>query len=296
MRPLEMVGLPPLMARGTGRPETVVALIDGSVATGHPELAGQDVRILGAGAGCPPADRACGHGTFVAGVLKAGRSSAAPGICPGCTLLVRPVFGRASPPHPAGPGARPDELVAALTDVVDAGGRVINLSLSVARPGRADVRALVDALDHAADRGAIIVAAAGNQGLVDSTVITRHPAVVPVVSYTARGRPMARSNLGTTIGRRGLGAPGEAVVSLGADGGASVLSGTSAAVPFVTGAVALLWSQFPAAPAAAVRYAVTRSPARPRRSVVPPLLDARAAYRMLAACVVTGRQSVTVSK
>jgi subtilisin family serine protease len=77
---------------------------------------------------------------------------------------------------------------------------------------------------------------------------------------------MDSSNLGSSIGRRGLGAPGEAVTSLGvAD--PQTLGGTSVATPFVTGAVALIWSEFPGATAAAVRSAITQA-ATPRRTTI----------------------------
>jgi len=39
-----------------------------------------------------PGRPACSHGTLVAGVLSARRDSLHPGICPGCTLVVRPIF------------------------------------------------------------------------------------------------------------------------------------------------------------------------------------------------------------
>src|SRR5438128_7013648 len=94
------------------------------------------------------------------------------------------------------------------------------------------------ALDHALQRGVLIVVAAGNQGTLGSSVITRHPWVIPVVAYDLRGRPMDQSNLGNSIGRRGLGAPGNAVTSLGAQGPPLTFAGTSAATPFVTGAIA----------------------------------------------------------
>jgi hypothetical protein len=49
----------------------------------------------------------------------------------------------------------------------------------------------------------------------------------------------------------------------------------------VTGAVALLWSEFPTASAAVVKFAVTQ-PRIPRRpTVVPPLLDAWTAYQTM---------------
>ena len=45
-------------------------------------------------------------------------------------------------------------------------------------------------------------------------------------------------------------------------------------------AVALLWSEFPAATAAQIKLALIRASA-PRRAVVPPLLNAEAAYQIL---------------
>ena len=91
---------------------------------------------------------------------------------------------------------------------------------------------------------------------------------------------MALSNLGSSIARRGLMAPGDAVTSLGTNGQPVTSGGTSAAAPFVTGAIALLWSMFPEASAAEVKSAVTRAGVR-RATVVPPLLDAWAAYQLM---------------
>jgi hypothetical protein len=54
------------------------------------------------------------------------------------------------------------------------------------------------------------------------------------------------------------------------------------AVPFVTGAIALLWSLFPKATAAEIRRAILL-PGIPRKSVVPPLLNAGASWRALKA-------------
>ena len=92
---------------------------------------------------------------------------------------------------------------------------------------------------------------------------------------------MNESNLGSSIGRRGLTAPGDAITSLGAEGQPLTLGGTSVAVPFVTGTIALLWSEFPAATAAQIKLAITQASAPRRASVVPPLLDAAAAYQSL---------------
>ncbi|MFI1659372.1 S8 family serine peptidase [Streptomyces sp. NPDC020472] len=284
---LDLVGLTPLMARTSGRPSVVVGVIDGRVAPDHPAFAGRPVRELrpaaeaSAGTGsCARADVCCAHGTAVAALLAGNR-----GVCPRCTLLSRPLF--ADHPADGGPatclaGVRVGELAEAITEAVDAGAHVLNLSLAQPAPSGVRDRALDAALGHAADRGVIVVVAAGNQGRTGSSPLTDHPWVVPVVAYDRAGRPLPRSNRGVSIGRNGVGAPGDRVPGVGLDGRPVLLSGTSAAAPFVTGAVALLRSAFPDATPAAVRYAVTHGPGR-RRSAMPPLLDAWAAYTTLRA-------------
>ena len=76
-------------------------------------------------------------------------------------------------------------------------------------------------------------------------------------------------------------APGDGISSLGAEGKPLTLGGTSVAAPFVTGAVALLWSEVPGAKAAEVRLAIAQSYSTRRATVVPPLLDAWLAYQMI---------------
>jgi subtilisin family serine protease len=136
-------------------------------------------------------------------------------------------------------------------------------------------------LDHACRHRVIIVAAAGNQAQIGGSVITCHPWVVPVVGYCMNRRPMTQSNLGTTIGRQGLGGPGEGVTSLAPRGQFTTSEGTSVAAPFITGACALLLSIFPRAAPGEVRLALTQPTKARRRTIIPPLLDAWAAYRAL---------------
>jgi subtilisin family serine protease len=177
------------------------------------------------------------------------------------------------------PSATPAELASAIVDTVKAGARVINLSAALQSSARG-WKALEQALDFAGARGAITVAAAGNQASVGGSAITSHPWVIPVVGCDLHGRPTLESNLGNSIGKRGLAAPGENITSLGTDGEAKTFGGTSAAAPFVTGAIALLWSEFPGARAPQIRLALMPKSRRPR-TIVPPLLDAWAAYQSL---------------
>lgn len=282
MDPLDLVRLGPLMARTRGRSEISIALIDGPVETAHPDLARHaHLRALGGSSRCSqPQSASCRHGTFVAGILAGRRGGAAPGISPDCTLLLRPIF---SDRTDAGvPSAEPHDLAQALLDCTAAGARIINLSAALAGQPRG-AHALAAALDHAARHGVIIVAAAGNEGTVAGSVITAHPAVIPVAGCDGRGRPMPDTNLGGSIGRNGLSAPGDAITSLDAAGGSMTMAGTSAAAPFVAGALALLWSEFPRATARMLRAAIGRLGVVPRRSVVPPLLDAHGAWQALRA-------------
>jgi subtilisin family serine protease len=284
MNPLELVNLTALMERTSGSPEVKIGLIDGPVFTQHPDLAGGHLREISGnnGGACTQANSvACLHGTFVAGILSAKRNSPAPALCPNCTLVIRPIFAETTVGREHMPSATPQELATAIIECIDAGVRIINMSLALAQPSVKGEQELETALNHAVKRGVIVVAAAGNQSTLGSSAITRHSWVIPVVACDLSGRPTNESNLGSSIGRRGLSAPGDNITSLGAEGKPLTLGGTSVAVPFVTGAIALLWSEFPAATAAQIKLAITQASIPRRASVVPPLLNAAVAYQML---------------
>jgi subtilisin family serine protease len=284
MTPLELVRLPALMALTSGSRDVIVGLLDGPVVTSHPDLASESIREIPGGVPGTCTDVssiACQHGTFVAGILVAYRASSAPAICPGCSLLVRPIFGETRAQGEYMPNATSQQLALAIYECIDAGVQVLNFSAAMEKTSITGDRELQDALDYALRRNTIVVAAVGNQGTVGSSAITRHPWVIPVVGYGIYSRPMAQSNLGSSIGKRGLGAPGEGVTSLCPEGEPLTLAGTSLAAAFVSGAIALLWSQFPSATAAHIKSAVTSAPGQRRTSVVPPLLDAWGAYQRL---------------
>src|SRR5262249_48272580 len=178
------------------------------------------------------------------------------------------------------PSATPQELASAIVETIDAGARILNLSAALAQLSAKGQGELQSALDYAAQRGVIVVAAAGNQGVVGSSVITRHPWVIPVAGCDLQGRPLSQSNLGSSIGTRGVLGPGENITSLGPEGKPVTFGGTSVAAPFVTGVFALLWSEFPVGVAAELLLSV-RGTLRQRLAIVPPLLDAWAAHQFM---------------
>jgi Subtilase family len=72
-----------------------------------------------------------------------------------------------------------EELAQAILDCMDAGARVLNVSAAIAQPTMKSEDTLDAGLNHAAKRGVIVIAAAGNQGSLGSTAITCHRWVIP---------------------------------------------------------------------------------------------------------------------
>jgi subtilisin family serine protease len=278
----DFVSLGPLMRRSTGRADVVVALVDGPVEVGVAELQASSIRSItgGPASECAVASSAaCEHGTFVASILVGRRGSVAPAICPDCPLLVRPIFVEASPRR--GVSATAEDLTEAIAECVRAGARVINVSASLTPSTVRAQRNLAAALDTAARRGALVVAASGNEGVIGSTALTNHPWVVPVVAFGRDRRPLPDANLGRGIGRRGVGAPGQSVTALGPDGRPRIYSGSSAAAPFVTGALALCMALLEGIDGPTLRRRIGK-PLAARQTIVPPVFDAWNTYTRLA--------------
>jgi subtilisin family serine protease len=286
MNLFDIVGLSPLMARSEGKRDIKVSVIDGPARLGHPAFSAQRIHEIKRhpAAACQIVESvACNHGTFVLGMLAAKRGSGAPAICPGCTFILRPIFTETTDVDDPMPVSTPEQVGMAIIDSVTAGALVINLSAALTHFTSQGAGPLEQALNRAAQRGVLVVAAAGNQGTIAASVITGNPWVIPVISCDLQGRPTRESNLGSSIGRRGLAAPGENIISIGADGKLGTFHGTSAATPFVTGTIALLWSEFPKATAAQIKGALMKADGGARRAIVPALLNAWAAYVAMSA-------------
>jgi subtilisin family serine protease len=270
---LDLVNLTEIMSITTGSSDVRIGLIDGAV----------DVRHRGFGASPPIVELQSGsnslqfnvaHGTFVAGILISQLDLDVPGICPGCQVLVRPVLRDNLP-------VTCSDVTCAMIELVDQDVQIINISMAVFEASTAERRMLKETLDYAQSRRTLVIAAAGNDGRVVTSPLISHPWVLSVSSCKVDGRLCNNSNTGISVGRRGLTAPGENIMSLAPGGGTAIGRGTSAAAPFVTGAAALLRSCFPKASSEKLRQALLWAGGTPRRGVVPPLLDALSAYRAL---------------
>ncbi|UCC78247.1 MAG: S8 family serine peptidase [Candidatus Zixiibacteriota bacterium] len=283
---LDRVRLRSLMGRASGSPDVIIGLIDGPVDLSHPDFRGARVRTAkdSQTASCMINDSvACMHGTFVAGILFARRSSKAPAICPNCEIVLTPIFPEQRSGSPNIPSCSPDKLAVAVVGAVDAGVRIINLSLGLSASSISNYRELDEAFDYARSRGVIVVAATGNQASVGYLPLLQHPWVIPVAACDVTGRISPVSNIGFSIGRRGLMAPGVNITSTMPGGQYTQMSGTSVAAPFVTGSIALIWSEYPAAGASLIRRSVHMAANHKRRSLIPPILNVEATWKYLKA-------------
>src|SRR5262249_38710451 len=132
--------------------------------------------------------------------------------------------------------------VRAIQFAVQHGAQIINYSGGGADPALAERMAI----EEAEKKGILFVAAAGNDGH-NNDVAPYYPAsypldnIVSVASITKQNQLLPSSNFGKTVY---IAAPGLSILSSLPGGRFGTMSGTSQATAFVTGAAALLASQF----------------------------------------------------
>ncbi|MGQ9662940.1 MAG: S8 family peptidase [Kiritimatiellia bacterium] len=170
------------------------------------------------------------HATAVCSLI-AGAGGAVTGVSPAVTVLSLRVVSQ----NGVGDAFT---TAAALVEAVNRGAKVVNICLG----GRGDCFVLREAVQYAVDRGVVIVAAAGNDGIEGISYPARYNGVVAVGAVDATGRHLFFSNRGPEID---LVAPGVGVLAAGMNDALVSFSGTSAAVPFVAGALAELLTMEP---------------------------------------------------
>jgi hypothetical protein len=166
------------------------------------------------------------------------------GIAPGCRGVIVPIFGDAGtrPGEPFRPSCSQLELARAILLALEHGASIINISAGQYGPAATAEPILADAVARAIRRGALVVAAAGNDGCECAHIPAALPGVLAVGAMDAHGRPIASSNWGAAYRSAGLLAPGAGLTAALAGGGRLVVSGTSFATAVVSGAAALLRS------------------------------------------------------
>lgn len=243
----EMIGLDnPAEETRYGR-NCIVAVLDTGIDQSHPDLMhcllggynfiddNGDTRDLH------------GHGTACAGIIAGSGLGAesVKGIAPKAHIIPVKVM------NEAGRGTAFD-VVEGILYAVDRGARVI--SLSAAATGASG--AVLDAIEYAWQRGALVIAAAGNEGRDSVAFPANDTRVISVGAVDANLQRAPFSNYGDDLM---LVAPGVAVYTTARDKRYTHLSGTSAAVPFVAGALAAFIGSRSGVTAEEARDAVIRA-------------------------------------
>ncbi len=166
------------------------------------------------------------------------------GLAPLCRGLVVPIFGDAStrPDEPFRPACSQLELARAILTALERGATIINISAGQFGAAATAEPILADAVARAIRRGALVVAAAGNDGCDCTHVPAALPGVLAVGALDPAGRPLAASNWGAASRASGLVAPGAGFLAARAGGGSLTVAGTSFAAAVASGSAALLAS------------------------------------------------------
>ncbi len=246
----------------------LVAVVDTGVSAAAPALAGA---VLPGRDLLPPgnrrADNDCaGRGTFIAGLIAArpGTAGGFAGVAPAARIL--PVRVSDDPAQ-----VDPDTLAAGIRLAADSGARVIAVSVGTPVPSP-ELRA---AVRHAADRDAVVVAAADlDLGEGRTPYPAGFPGVLAVGGVGQDGRPIASATPGTAPPLAPLlVAPGREVVSIAPTGnGQVVASGAGVGVAFVAGAAALVRDYRPRLTAVEVKHRLEVTADHPTVTLPDPVL------------------------
>lgn len=206
-----------------------VAVVDSGADTEHPGLvdkvaARRDFTNESNPVSVPEGGDTTGHGTSVAAAVAA-EWTGLTGSCPECKLLIAKIDSLG--------GYDPEAIADGIVWAVDEEAEVVNLSLA----STGDSAEVEEAVEYAAEREVVVVAAAGNAGSGEIT----YPAAYPeVIAVGATDREDRRADFSVSGDWVDLSAPGVEIPSALVGGGSQPISATSIAAPQVSGVAALL--------------------------------------------------------
>jgi hypothetical protein len=236
--PIPVAGLtaPPLRLTATVRPDgtrRVIALIDSAPQPLAPAfqsflLPTVDV-VAGTSASGNPS-----HGTSMAEAMVRGLSAGTAET----STRIQPynVYG-------AQEAASTWDVARGITQAAQDGSTIINLSLGSAQ----DSPYLRDVIQQVSDQGALVIAAAGNNGSADPFYPAAYDAALAVTATGRSGQLTPYANRGGFVD---LGVPGSTVVQM--DGQSWVVQGTSVSAAYASG-MAGAWAQNPQTPLTPIR-------------------------------------------
>ena len=216
---LDLIGAP-ANRNGWGAGVKVAVLDSGVVA--HPSLQGTSITHIDL---VNDGQEFHGHGTAMTSLIT-GSDAKVSGVAPAAEILDIRVA------DPQG-GSNTSLLSSGIMRAVDAGAKVINISLGSTQGSPV----LDQAVAYAISRGAVIIAAAGNEQANMLSYPAALPGVVSVGAVDASGKQAWFSNSGQGLS---LVAPGVGIVSAYSGNKLVIGSGTSQATAIVSGVAAYL--------------------------------------------------------
>ena len=250
---LRLVGFPGAWGLSRGAPEVTVAVLDTGVYAAHPDLAGAVEPGWDFVNGDTDASDDHGHGTAVAGVIgaRANDGLGVAGVCWLCRLLPVKVLDE------RGRGTTAS-IAEGIVWAANQGAEVINLSLG----GPGEPGALDDAVRYARSEGAVVVAAAGNDGTFTRYYPAALEGVLGVAATDESDRLYSWSNRGGWVRLAAPGCNPAPVMT-----GSVLFCGTSSAAPIVAGLAALAYARRPSASREEIEAAIV-APALPLGGLV----------------------------
>lgn len=233
-------GINSLWLESLGDPRICVAVLDGPVDQSHSCFDGANLtRLPTLVSGVADRGSASQHGTHVASIIFGQHDSPVPGVAPNCRGLIVPVF---SDGREGGLACSQIDLARAITQAVEQGANIINISGGQLAASPESDKLLANAVRLCQDNNVLIVAAAGNDGCDCLHVPAALESVLAVGAMDAQENPIGFSNWGEAYQNQGILALGENILGAIPGSGTALKSGTSFATPIVSGIVALLLS------------------------------------------------------
>ena len=210
-----------------------------------------------------------GHGTHISGIIGAGGKGAIHGVAPGCYLWSCKVLDKNG-------NGKIQDTCQAVEDIVAYNQRhtqkirIMNISVGMLERVQPELqKRLLQCVERAWDQGIVVLAAAGNNGPGEHTVTS--PGISKKIitvgsldscSETRRELSLysGRGPTASCVVKPEIVMPGTDIISCGTRQGSYVKkSGTSMAVPIVSGIIALLLSKDPSLTPNEVKLQLYRS-------------------------------------